>query len=509
MLKPVILFIHKWLGVLLALLFLMWFVSGLVLYYVPFPSLTTSERLAGLPPLEVPSGCCLTAQDAGQRAGVKFTEARFGMHMGTPAWRLLSAGAMLSDDEAGGKGGSAPRWVVIDARSGEARPALSDAQVVALAQAFSGRAVVGFEMVDADQWSTAQSLNAHRPLLRMALDGGDGLELYVSPSSAEVLRDTRRSERFWNWLGAIPHWFYFSQLRQWNEARKNLVVSTSLLGVVAVFSGLVLGIWQLFLNPARWIPYRSFWPRWHHVAGLTAGTVTFTWILSGLLSVNPWHVFSSRAAPASERAAWQGAAPSVRLNPAQSLSAALAISPDIQPREIDLLRLGGQAWYRVRGTAGQMLVRADGLPGAAPEASPLLPDKLLQSTLVQLRKGAGLPRLSRLDSYDELYYSREYADDRNKKFNRPLPVWRATWEDGLAVYADPASGRVLMRQDASNRWQRVLYNGLHSFDFAFFMERPWLRGAFIIILSLLGMALCITSCLMAWRVLTRVRRVKT
>jgi hypothetical protein len=499
MLKRVFLFIHKWLGIGLALLFVMWFVSGLVLYYVPFPSLTQAERLAALPELKVPAGCCLTAQEAARRAEVQFTEARLGMHAAGPVWRLLG-----SAQEDVGKGPS--RWLVLDARNGALLPALSASQTGALAEAFSGQKVAQTEQVEADQWSTAQSFNAHRPLLRLAMDGGDGLELYVSPSSGEVLRDTRRTERFWNWVGAIPHWFYFSQLRQWSEARKNLVVWSSSLGVIAAFTGVVLGIWQLFLNRARWIPYRSFWPRWHHIAGLAAGVVTLTWIFSGLLSVNPWHLFSSRAAPASERAQWLGKAAAVKLDPGAALEAAAAASPDMRPKEIDMLRVAGQAWYRVRGASGQMLVRADG--EAAPAVAAALPDATLQSTLLSLRKEAGQPVLVKLDAYDGLYYSREYEADTNKKFNKPLPVWRAEWADGIVVYADPASGRVLMRQDNSNRWQRVLYNGLHSFDFAFLMQRPWLRGSLIVLLSLLGTALCLTSCVMAWRALTPARRRK-
>jgi hypothetical protein len=494
MLKRVLLFIHKWLGIGLALLFVMWFVSGLVLYYVPFPSLTQAERLAGLPALVLPAECCLTAQEAGRRGGLKFTEARLGMHPAGPVWRLLGGGA-----EEGGK----TRWQVLDARNGAVLAPLSQEATAAVAEAFSGRKMLRTEPVEADQWSTAQSLNAHRPLLHMAMDGDDGLELYVSPSSGEVLRDTRRGERFWNWVGAIPHWFYFSQLRQWNDARKNLVVWSSSLGVVAAFSGVVLGIWQLFLNRARWIPYRSFWPRWHHIGGLAAGVVTFTWILSGLLSVNPWHLFSTRAAPAGERAQWLGAPSAAKLNPGTALATAVAAAPDLQPKEIDMLRIAGQSWYRVRGVAGQRLVRADDGPATVAAA---LPDEILQATLAGLRKEAGEPVLVKLDVYDELYYSREYEADSNKKFNKPLPVWRAQWPDGIAVYADPASGRVLMRQDVSNRWQRVFYNGLHSFDFSFLMQRPWLRGSLIVLLSLLGTALCLTSCVMAWRALTPARR---
>jgi uncharacterized iron-regulated membrane protein len=509
MLKKGLLFLHKWLGILLTLLFLMWFVSGLVLYYVPFPSLTQAERLGGLSKLQLPPDCCLTAQEAASRAGIKFTQARLGMHAAGPVWRLLATDSATTPE---GGGSAAARWLVLDARSGALVPALSVAATGALAQAFSGRRVLHSAEVEADQWSTAQSLNPHRPLLRVAMEGADGLELYVSPSSAEVLRDTRRSERFWNWLGAVPHWFYFDQLRHWNDARKNLVIWTASLGVIASLSGLALGIWQLFLNRSRWIPYRSFWPRWHHITGLVAGLVTFTWILSGLLSVNPWGLFSSRAAPASERAQWLGEPSVASLNPRTALAAALAAAPDIEAREIDMLRLSGQTWYRVRGAAGQMLVRADG--GLA-SVLPALPDATLQATLLQLRKApvsaaghAGVPMLTKLHAYDALYYSREYEADSNKRFDKPLPVWRARWPDGLTVYADPASGRILLRQDNSNRWQRVLYNGMHSFDFSFLMQRPWLRSSLVVLLSLLGIGLCITSCVMAWRALVSSAGVK-
>src|SRR6201989_1532447 len=44
--------VHRWLGILFCLLFAMWFASGVVMHFVPFPSLTEAERFAGLPPIE-------------------------------------------------------------------------------------------------------------------------------------------------------------------------------------------------------------------------------------------------------------------------------------------------------------------------------------------------------------------------------------------------------------------------------------------------------------------------
>lgn len=83
--------------------------------------------------------------------------------------------------------------------------------------------------------------------------------------------------------------------------------------------------------------------------------------------------------------------------------------------------------------------------------------------------------------------------------NRLLPVWRARWANGVAVYADPASARIVLRADNSNRWQRLLYNGLHSFDFAPLLARPWLRDGLIVVLPLLGVAMSIRACKVAWR----------
>ena len=41
--------LHRWLGITCCLFFAMWFASGAVMHWVPFPELSESERVAGLP----------------------------------------------------------------------------------------------------------------------------------------------------------------------------------------------------------------------------------------------------------------------------------------------------------------------------------------------------------------------------------------------------------------------------------------------------------------------------
>lgn len=42
---------HRWLGIGIGLLVLLWFGSGMVMMYVPYPALTEPERMAWLAPL--------------------------------------------------------------------------------------------------------------------------------------------------------------------------------------------------------------------------------------------------------------------------------------------------------------------------------------------------------------------------------------------------------------------------------------------------------------------------
>src|SRR5438876_5288669 len=44
--------LHRWLGIFFCLLFAMWFASGIVMHFVPFPALTDAERFEGLAPID-------------------------------------------------------------------------------------------------------------------------------------------------------------------------------------------------------------------------------------------------------------------------------------------------------------------------------------------------------------------------------------------------------------------------------------------------------------------------
>jgi hypothetical protein len=74
----------------------------------------------------------------------------------------------------------------------------------------------------------------------------------------------------------------------WTE----IMIWTSVLGAFLTVLGLYLGITQ-FKSQARFSPYRG-WFYWHHIAGLVFGITTLTFVVSGLISMNPWGFLEDR-----------------------------------------------------------------------------------------------------------------------------------------------------------------------------------------------------------------------
>src|SRR5690606_41471488 len=80
------------------------------------------------------------------------------------------------------------RIQVLDARTGEPLGPVDEAQAIASARQFASLQNPQYQrLVNEDAWTHTRSLDAHRPLHRLALD--NGTLLYVSSQSGEVMRD--------------------------------------------------------------------------------------------------------------------------------------------------------------------------------------------------------------------------------------------------------------------------------------------------------------------------------
>src|SRR5215467_1765881 len=277
--KQTLIFVHRWLGVVLCLLFLLWFPSGFVMMYWDYPSIRPADRLAHLATIDS-SAIKLSVEEAAAKAEVQTVgTVRLTTFAGRPVYRF------------GGRGDSA----VVYADTGEEQLEVSQDDVAKIAQMWSGQSVktARVEAVErSDQWTLQNRVADLQPLWKFSWP--DGQELYVSQANGEVIQHTTRASRIGAYFGAIPHWLYFTPLRRNGPAWSKVVIWSSGIATFAALLGLIVAVWMYspskryrYAGAPTSIPY-SGWKRWHTIIGLMVGIGAVTWAFSGLLSMEPF-----------------------------------------------------------------------------------------------------------------------------------------------------------------------------------------------------------------------------
>jgi hypothetical protein len=508
-----LIYTHRWLGLACCGLFLVWFASGIVMMYARMPRLTAEERLMRLPPLDL-SAAMVPPADAARRAGYQSTTGpdrlRIGMWQGRPVYRFARG----------------TEWRAVYADTGAPLDDVSATAAVAAVRAFMPEhaATVHHDrrLDDSDQWTLSSVIRAQMPLHRVVLGDVAGTHLYVSARTGDFVMRTDTHGRFWGYAGAVLHWVYFTPLRRQAGLWEGLIVYGSLVGCVMALSGLAAGLWRWSREPIYRLrgasgPSRSPYAgvmKWHHYGGLIFGVITFTWILSGMLSMNPWDWSPGSSPTRAQREMLAGGPLDLdRLDVAAIRTAAGALTAVFPAREVDLVQFDGAAYlsaYRPPHAAdsGQW-TNTDLAAYLSPQAAldrrltrlgdpaRALVDRFDQRAVERLTHravpGAAVVESTWLDHYDAYYYDRDGG--------RPLPVLRVKFDDAVNtwLYADPRSGQLVAKEERLSRLERWLYRGLHSLDFpALFFARPaW--DLIVITLSLGGIAVSGTAIVLGWR----------
>ncbi len=197
--------VHRWFGVAMCMLFAMWFATGIIMMYVEYPELTEEERLATLAPLDL-ARVTFSVDEAIAASKLDGRIATIALSAigARPAYRLRDdAGAVavvlrrrrqpLRGPRAG-LGGCC--GAALGLRGGRRARDLRAARSTSI----NGRC--------------RAVLDEHRPLHRVAIGDERGTVVYVSDTTGQIVRDTHRTERAWNWLGSTFHWIYPYQLRR-------------------------------------------------------------------------------------------------------------------------------------------------------------------------------------------------------------------------------------------------------------------------------------------------------
>lgn len=469
---------HRWFGIVLGLLFAGWFVSGVVMMYARMPQLAASERMARLPRLDFSAARIAPAAAAAnlenQPAALRLT-----MWEGHPVYRFQVQG----------------RWQSILADSGEWLPAITADHALREARRFfpEHAATVRYDgyLDTPDQWTL--EIARQLPMHRIALGDAAGSYAYITESNDDVVLKTTARERMWAYPGAILHWIYLTPFRRHGYYWGQFIIWSSIAGTVMCLTGLVWGVWRfsparryrLKRRPSR-TPYAG-WMMWHHYAGLAAGVVTLTWIFSGLLSMSPWNWHPSSSPTAAQRAAFSHGPLALDAITAQQLGLAAAALGEA--READVVRFRGDMY--LAGNA--RLVTLDAAPAPA-----TLDRGALLASAAAAGGGAAVDDVAWLDRYDAYYYDRQGE--------LPLPMMRVKYHDPQRtwLYVDPRRGTIARKEERLTRLNRWLYHGLHSLDFPFLYYRRPLWDIVVITLSAAGLALTLTTLMPA---LYRLRRI--
>ncbi len=494
--------LHRWLGVALCVLFLLWFPSGIGMMYWGMPAVTARDRLARAPAFD-PSTIVLSPREAAERldASPAPGDIRLGSFDGRPVYRIGGAG--------GGR--------IVYADTGDVQGDASHLLRRRVAAAWTGQPAADATVTtigEPDQWLVGSQLRNLRPLWKHSWPNGE--DVYIG-ASGEVLQYTTPTTRLQAYLSAVPHWLYFTPLRKHQPVWIRFATYTAMIGAVGAIIGVVLGAWLYSPRkgyrhaglPSR-IPYRGQ-KRWHTILGLVFGVATVTWTVSGSLAFLPFPPSQpapsqAQARPAQapdrppqgQRAGRRGGAtagPAAALRGRIGLDDIDAVHPrqllaqhaDLGIRELSYTSFDGEPHYSAALADGtSRLFSLDGR----------IVDRFDRDRIVAIvRRSLPDPGAAEFRTVDRYDY---YYQDRTGQ--RPLPVLLVLTHDevGTRYYIDPKTATASTYSDR-NWARRFFYSGLHSLNFPWLYNHRPLWDIVVITFMVGGTALCGTALVLAWR----------
>lgn len=455
--------LHRWMGVVLGLLMLMWCLSGFVMIFSPYPATSGDGydlRRAGLAPIALPARVVLPPVDA-VPGGAEVSAARVEMLGADPVLRLRWR------DEAGKNDGA-----MFDIASGRKIETIDQERAIAVATTYAEQHGVKAapsvkQSSIRDEFTVAGYFNADRPFWQVRLNDAARTMLYVSARSGEVKQITTSSQRFWTWLGAIPHWLYFTELRKDTAVWTQVVIWTSLAGCFLTVIGLFAGLRQLRRRRSTGklaSPYRGS-KSWHHLLGLVFGVLVLTWTFSGFTSMEPWgwlETGEEAGKAANQYAGGDEPWPETR---AALLAQIAALRADPSRAVVQLSSSASEgALYFIRTAqdGARQRFASDGRP------APFGPADWRRAGAI-LAAGKG-PATVELMTREDAYFYRGAAASDLPVVRVTVPAMRET-----RFYLDPVSGEVVTIADPGARGFRWWHLALHRLDFAAWLRFGWIR----------------------------------
>ncbi|WP_309605639.1 PepSY domain-containing protein [Phenylobacterium sp.] len=462
---------HRWVGIVLCLMFATWFATGAVMVFVAFPSLSPAARAAASQRVDLARVNLDPAQAAAAFSGA--SELQLVSVDGTPAYLAKGASGTFQ---------------AISAETGRALAPISARAAADIAARFAG---VPADHVDGpfdyDQWIVHQQFDPLRPFFKVRLSDREHTDLYVSARTGQVAQRTLGFERGWNWFGSVVHWVYFVPIRKTFALWDWSVWAMSLVGLTTTVAGLWLGVsrtrTKLRSRRPDVSPFRGLL-RWHHILGLSAGVFVLCWITSGWLSMDHGRLFSEGVPAQAVAAAYRGGTGD---RPAAGFSVA------------DLRRLGPTSSVEFLRVSGHEVAAATSPQGprvlVKGPRGVTLHDHIPQSLVLTAARAAWPGQVS--SALTAVPVDSAYAKAES------LPVGALMLKlDGAhpaRLYVDGVTGKILVVMDRSRETYAWVYYMLHTYNYPGLASRPALRITILLVPLTLGLGFAVTGVLVGVR----------
>lgn len=275
MIRSLLYSLHRFLGFIICLLLSMWFITGLVIIYHPFPNVTNEQKYANLETIHLKDQSVNIIDSISRiTANEKIIKITLEQFQGQVRYNIKTDKRLyqLSPDVTSSN-------KCIDIQS-----------IQNIASKWSQGSISKIDtLVERDIWIMYNRYMKELPIYKVHFDDDEKHQLYISSRTGEVQQFTSFSQRAWAYMGAIPHKFYIPTLRKNTRAWTDTVTVLSLISLLVGITGLFVGIDACVRRYRRkrriQSPYKIKVYRWHHILGIIFGFFIITWSISGVLSL--------------------------------------------------------------------------------------------------------------------------------------------------------------------------------------------------------------------------------
>lgn len=448
MMKKLIYTTHRILGTLLSVLFLMWFLSGFVMLYHGFPYISLQERYNQM-------------TDINTYSTINYTDSLIACSLNKNELATLQVNSYFGNTRLIETFADSQQQQIITSEGAKSITPPTFAQIHHMAKKWSKTKITRVDtLYHLEQWIPWANYYKDMPIYKFYFE--DTKQLYVSSLTGEPLQLSNQSQRFWAWVGAIPHWIYFTQLRQHASTWRSVVGIIAGIGCIMTLSGIIIGIRSYIKTPRRKriirSPYKKQAYKWHHITGLIFGMFVFTFIFSGMMSVTNVPQLLVKVHRPELASNIYRTTPLKNTPHIASYKQILQKYPN-QVKEIKWTNLANIPLYHT--IIGDSLIIFD---ASTPNIQPLKLTEQHLHSLMDTYNNIDY-RIDTLSRYDN-YYGRIGREDQY-----PLPVYKISVNDAdqSTYYIQPHTGNIHY-YNANTKARHWSYQVLHRFALAYFIQ---------------------------------------